>query len=102
MHAELGVRLRQPLDFAGFYLGNQGFFAFGVALDLLQPDWLSVARRCSGCLPLSDNRGSAASPLVSEARLFPAEWLASLHSSFGSRGPWRLSLGAGSGISTVQ
>jgi hypothetical protein len=98
LHGELGLRLRQPLDFAGSYLGNQGFFAFGVALDLLPPDWLSVSAEVFGLPSLSNDLGRAASPLVSEVRLFPAEWLISGHSSFGSRGPWRLSLGAGSGI----
>ena len=98
LHGELGVRLRQSLDFAGSYLGNQGFFAFGVALDLLPPDWLSVSAEVFGLPALSNALGRAASPLLSDARLFPAEWLASVHSSFGRPGPWRLSLGAGSGI----
>ncbi len=31
LNAELGARLRQALDFAGFRLGNQGFVALGAA-----------------------------------------------------------------------
>ena len=98
LHAELGARLRQSLDFAGSYLGNQGFLAFGVGLELLPANLLSLTAEVFGLPPLSDNRGSAASPLVSQARLFPAEWLVGLHSSFDSKRSWRLSLAAGSGI----
>ncbi len=97
LRAELGARLRQAVDFGGITLGNQGFVALGVAVDLL-PGWLVVSAEAFGLPPLSDNRGSAASPWLSEARLFPAEWLAALHSSFGGHGSWTVSLAAGSGI----
>ena len=98
LSAELGARLRQPVDFAGFRLGNQGFVAFGVAVELLEPGWLTVSAEAFGLPPLADSLGSAKSPRVSEARLFPAEWLLGLHSCFGQRGPWTLSLAGGSGI----
>jgi OmpA-OmpF porin, OOP family len=98
LRAELGLRLRRAVDFAGFVLGNQGFLAFGAAFHVLEPGWLSVSAEAFALPPLSDSQGSAASPRVSDARLFPAEWLFGLHSSFGSRGPWTVSLAAGSGI----
>jgi hypothetical protein len=98
LRAELGARLREAVDFGGFRLRNKGFLAFGAALDLVQPDWLSLSVEAFGLPPLSDSRGSAASPRVSEAQLFPAEWLAGVHSSFGSRGPWTLSMALGGGI----
>lgn len=98
LNAELGARLRQALDFAGFSLGNQAFVALGVAVELLQPGWLSVSAEAFGLPPLSNSRGSAASPRVSDARLFPAEWLAGVHSSFGSHGLWTLSFAFGGGI----
>jgi len=98
LSAELGARLRKEVDFAGVTLGNQAFVAIGVAGELLQHGWLTLSAEAFALPPLSSNRGSAASPLVSEVRLFPAEWLLGAHSSFGSAGPWRLSLAAGSGI----
>ncbi|HEY3256755.1 MAG TPA: hypothetical protein VGJ91_22520, partial [Polyangiaceae bacterium] len=98
LRAELGARLRQAVDFGGVTLGNQGFLALGVAVELLHSDWLSLSAEAFGLPALSDSRGSAASPLVSAVRLFPAEWLAGVHSSLGSGGTWRVSLAAGSGI----
>lgn len=98
LHAEFGARLRQPVDFAGSSLGNQGFLAFGVAIELVPAKLLSLTAEVFGLPPLSESRSGAASPLVSEARLFPAEWLLGVHSSFDRRSPWRLSLAAGSGI----
>ena len=98
LSAALGTRLRQAVDFAGFKLGQQGFVAFGVALAVLEPGWLTVSAEAFGLPPFGDSRGSAASPLVSDARLFPAEWLLGVHSSLGRRGPWTLSLAGGSGL----
>ncbi|HKO46395.1 MAG TPA: hypothetical protein VJV79_01645 [Polyangiaceae bacterium] len=98
LSAELGARLRQAVDFAGVRLGNQGFVAFGAALELLPANWLTVSAELFGLPPLTDNRGAAASPWVSETRLFPAEWLAGVHSSFGSHGLCTVSLAAGSGL----
>jgi len=97
LRAELGVRLRREVDFGGVRVGNQAFFALGVAARLF-PGWLTVSAEAFGLPALSDSRGSAASPRVSSARLFPAEWLAGVHSSFGTSGPWTVSLSAGSGI----
>lgn len=98
LRAELGVRLRQAVDFAGVSLGNQGFLGFGAAFELLQPGWLSVSAEAFGLPPLSNGQGNAASASVSDVRLFPAEWLAGVHSSFGGRGPWMVSMALGSGI----
>ncbi|MEI9939707.1 MAG: hypothetical protein WDO69_21005 [Pseudomonadota bacterium] len=98
LNAELGTRLRRAVDFGGVTLGNQGFVALGVAVELLQGDWLTVSAEAFGLPPLADNRGSAASPLVTAARLFPAEWLVGVHSSFGSHGSWMVSVAAGGGI----
>jgi len=95
--AELGARLRQAVDFAGVELGNQGFVALGVAGAVL-PNWLTLSAEVFGLPPLSENRGSAASPGVTNVRLFPAEWLLGAHSSLGSHGPWTLTVAAGSGI----
>ena len=97
-NSEFGVRLRERVDFGGVSLSNQGFVALGAAVDLLQSGWLSLSAEAFGLPPLSSNRGSAASPQVSETLLFPAEWLAAVHSSFGSAGTWTVSLAAGSGL----
>jgi hypothetical protein len=97
LNAEFGARLRQAVDFGGVTLGNQGFVALGVAGTVL-PGWLTLSAELFGLPPLSDNRGNAASPLVRSARLFPAEWLAGMHSAFGQGGPWTLSIAGGSGI----
>jgi len=97
LNAELGVRLRRAVDFGGTRLGNQGYAAFGVAGTVL-PGWLMLSAEVFGLPPLSDSRGSAASARVTSARLFPAEWLAGLHSSFGTGGQWTWSLAAGGGI----
>jgi hypothetical protein len=98
LSAELGARLRQAVDFAGVRLNDQGFVALGVAVEVLKPGWLSVSAEAFGLPPFGDSRGSAASPLVSEVRLFPAEWLVGVHSCFGQRGPWTLTLAGGGGI----
>jgi len=95
--AEFGVRLRRAIDFAGAKLGNQGFFALGVAASVV-PRWLTVSAEVFALPALSDSVGSAASPRVTSARLIPAEWLLGLHSSFGHDGPWTLSVAGGSGI----
>jgi len=95
--AELGARLRRTVDFAGVELGNQGFFALGFAGSVL-PNWLTLSAEVFGLPPLSENPGSAASPRITSTRVFPAEWLLGAHSSFGSGGPWTVSVAAGSGI----
>ena len=95
--AVLGVRLRQSVDFGGVTLGNQGFVALGVAAAVI-PRWLSLSAEIFGLPSLSDSRSSAESSRVTRARLFPAEWLAGVHSAFGSEGPWTLSVAAGSGL----
>ena len=97
LRAEFGARLRRSVDFGGVTLANQGFVALGVAVSVL-PNWLTVSAEAFGLPSLSDSRGRAASPRVTEALLFPAEWLAGLHTSFGDRGPWTVSLAAGGGI----
>lgn len=97
LSAEFGLRLRQAVDFGGAKLGNQGFVALGVAGTVF-PRWLTLSAELFALPPLSDSRGSAASPLVSSARLFPAEWLAGLRSAFGQTGPWTLSIAGGGGI----
>jgi len=98
LSAEFGMRLRRAVDFGSVVLGNQGFVALGAAVELIHPGWLTLSLEAFGLPALSDSRGRAASPLVSEARLFPAEWLAGVHSSFGNRSPWTVSLAAGGGI----
>jgi len=97
LSAELGARLRQAVDFGGVRLEDQGFVAFGVAGTVL-PGWFTLSAEFFGLPPLSDSRGSAASPRVSSARLFPAEWLLGIHSAFGPSGPWTLSIAGGGGI----
>ena len=97
LRAELGARFRRVVDFAGVELGQQGFVALGVAASVIS-DWLTLSAEVFGLPPLASSRGSAASPRVSDVRLFLAEWLAGVHTSFGERGPWTLSLAAGSGV----
>jgi hypothetical protein len=97
LSAGLGARFRRAVDFGGVILGNQGFVALGVAGAVL-PRWLTLSVEFFGLPPLSDSHGSAASPRVSSVSLFPAEWLAGMHSAFGQSGPWTLSLAAGGGI----
>jgi hypothetical protein len=98
VRAEVGARLRQRLEFAGSSLGNQAFLGIGVALELIRPGWVSLSAEAFGLPSFENSRASSASPRVSAARLFPAEWLAGVHSSFGQRGPWTITLACGSGI----
>jgi OOP family OmpA-OmpF porin len=93
----VGLRLRRAVDFGGVHLGNQGFIALGIGAEVLDPGLLFVSIEAFGLPPLVDNRAASAGPLVTEVRLFPAEWLASVHSSLGT-GNWSLGLGAGTGI----
>ena len=97
LEAEFGARFRRAVDFGGVELGQQGFVALGVAASMLS-DWLTLSAEVFGLPPLTSSRGSAASPRVSDIRLFPAEWLAGVHSAFGARGPWTLSFAVGGGI----
>jgi hypothetical protein len=94
----LGARLRSAVDFAGVHLGDQGFTALGLALDLLDPGLLRVSLEAYGFPPLSGSRASSANAQQTDSLLFPAEWLAAVHSSFDTHSQWTLSLGAGSGI----
>lgn len=93
----VGLRLRRAVDFGGVRLGNQGFVALGIGADILAPGLLFVSLEAFGSPALADNRAPSAGPLVTDVSLFPAEWLAAVHSSFGS-GDWSLGLGAGTGI----
>lgn len=95
--ATVGLRLRRALDFGGVRLGDQAFIALGVGMEILAPGWLFVSLEAFGSPSLTDNRAANASPQLSAVNLFPAEWLASLHSSFGTA-HWTLGVGAGSGI----
>ncbi len=95
--ASVGLRLRRAIDFGGVRLGDQAFIALGVGLEVLAPGLLFVSVEAFGSPPLSDNRAGSAGPRVSDVTLFPAEWLASVHSSLGTAN-WALGLGAGSGI----
>lgn len=95
--ASFGLRVRRPVDFGGVRLGNQAFLALGLGVELLAPGILFVGVEAFGSPPLADNRANTAGPLVSESSLFPAEWLGSVHSSFGTA-DWTLGLGAGTGI----
>jgi hypothetical protein len=95
--ASFGLRLRRAVDFGGVRLGNQAFIALGAGVELLAPELLFVAVEAFGSPALASNRADTAGPLVSEVRLFPAEWLASVRSSFGTAN-WSLALGAGTGI----
>jgi hypothetical protein len=97
VQVELGARLRRPVDFAGVSLESQGFVALGLAAAVV-PRWLTLSAEAFGLPSLSEARGSVASPRVSSVRLFPAEWLVAAHSSFGSAGPWTVSIAGGSGI----
>jgi len=96
--ASLGARLRSAVDFGGVRLGNQGFLGLGVGVDLLDPGLLWLSIEAFGLPPLSNTRPSHTSPQISAATLFPAEWLAGVHSSFGTHGTWTLSLAGGTGI----
>lgn len=95
----LGARLRKAVDFGGVRLENQGLVALGMGVELLDPGLLFISVEAFGLPPLSsNNRTDGGSPQVREARLFPAEWLGAVHSSFAKGGSFTLSLGAGSGI----
>ncbi len=95
--ASFGARLRRAVDFGGVRLGNQAVLALGVGVEVLAPDLLFVAVEAFASPPLADNRAPSAGPEVTEVNLFPAEWLATVHSSFGTA-HWSLGLGAGSGL----
>jgi OOP family OmpA-OmpF porin len=95
--ASVGLRFRRAVDFGGVRVGNQAFLALGVGAEVLAPGLLFIGVEAFGSPPLADNRAATAGPLVTEVNLFPAEWLASVHSTFGTAN-WALGLGAGTGI----
>ena len=96
--AGFGARLRSPVEFGAVRLGNQGFAAVGVALELFTPGVLALSLEAFGLPPLSASRAAAAPLRVSDELLFPAEWSAGVHSAFGTSGPWTVSLALGSGL----
>jgi hypothetical protein len=96
--ASVGARLRQALDYSSVRLGNQGFAALGLALDVLRPGLLSVAVEAFVLPPLGSSQAAEANPSISSESLVPAEWLLSVRSSFQGHGAWTLSAAAGTGI----
>jgi hypothetical protein len=94
----LGARLRHAQDFGDVRLGNQGFVALGLGVDLLDPGLLFLSLEAFGLPSLGSARAPAASAAVTAETLVPAEWLASIHSSFLENGSWTLSLAGGTGI----
>ncbi|MET0792924.1 MAG: hypothetical protein ABW061_15495 [Polyangiaceae bacterium] len=95
--ASIGLRMRRAVDFGGVRLGNQAFIALGVGVEFLTPGLLFFGVEAFGSPSLANNRSASASPLVTDVQLFPAEWLATLHSTLGTTS-FAFSLGAGSGI----
>jgi hypothetical protein len=98
LSASLGARLRSAVDFGGVRLGNQGFAALGAGVDVLDQGLLFVSLEAFGLPPLSNSRAASANSAVTDETLFPAEWLAAVHTSFERSGQFTLSVAAGSGI----
>lgn len=98
MQASLGARLRRSLDFGGVHLGNQGFLALGVGLELLDPGQLFIGLEAFALPPLSHSRATLSDSVATAETFMPAEWLASVHSCFEKHGSWSLGVAAGTGI----
>ncbi len=93
-----GARLRRGLDFGEVRLGNQAFLAIGAGLELLYPGLLFIGIEAFGLPPLANSQARQHSDALGAETLFPAEWQASVHTSFRRRGSWTLGVAAGSGI----
>ncbi len=96
--ASVGARLRNAVDFASVRLGNQGFAALGLGLEVLDPGLLFVDVEAFALPSLGSSRAATADSTVSSESLIPAEWLLSVHSCFEEHGTWTLSVAAGTGI----
>jgi hypothetical protein len=95
--AELGLRLRQPVELAGSRIGSQLWVASGAGIELTTDRRFAIAAEFFVAPMLAPQRSrSSGNPDT----LAPAEWLVSLQSSpLGSDGP-TLVIGAGSGLPT--
>jgi hypothetical protein len=98
MQAELGARLRSSLDFAGVHLGNQGFAALGLGLQVLDSGRLFVGLEAFALPALSNARATKGRSLATNETYVPAEWLASIRSCFQKDGPWSLGIAVGTGL----
>jgi hypothetical protein len=98
LSASLGARLRSAVDFGSVRLGNQGFAALGLGLDVFDPGLLLVTVEAFALPSLASSQAATANSAISSESLVPAEWLLSVHSSFEKHGSWTLSVAAGSGI----
>lgn len=94
--AMVGARFRQALELGGVRLGNQGYLGVGIGYAFAR-ELLSFSIEAFALPSLTGSRAATANARVTDARLLPAEWLASLHSSFGTAA-WTVRLGAGGGL----
>lgn len=96
--AQLGVRLRRPVELGGARLGTQLTSTFGVGANVLPKDRLALGLE-AWLLPtlLSQRRTLPDGTLVTSGTLFPAEWMLSgrtriddtvLALGLGSSVPW--------------
>ncbi len=93
-----GARLRRRLDVGEARLGNQAFLGLGFGMELLEPGLLFVGVEAFGLPPLASSQASQHDVALRGETLFPAEWLASVHTCFHKQGHWTLGIAAGSGI----
>jgi OmpA-OmpF porin, OOP family len=98
LRAASGARFRRAVDFADVRLGNQGFLALGVGVDVLAPGLLFLSLEGFALPPLGSSRSDTASPSLSAVSLFPAEWLFAMRSSFRPGGQWSLAASVGTGL----
>jgi len=106
--ADLGVRLRRPVDFANIRIGNQLTASLGAGYDLLSDGWLSVNLEAFALVTLANQlaivRAPDGSTTTEESGPIhaPAEWLLSARTAGLLDGRFRASLGGGSFIPTAD
>jgi len=106
--ADLGLRLRRPVDFANIQLGNQLSASLGASYDVLDDGWLAVNLEAFALVTLAHQADIVRQPDGSTAAEesgpvhAPAEWLLSVSTAGLLDGRFRASLGGGSFIPTAD
>ena len=104
--ADLGLRLRRPVDFANIQIGSQLTASLGASYDLLSDGWLSVNLEAFSLVTLASQlavvRATDGSTTTEESGPIhaPAEWLLTAQTAGLLDGRFRASLGGGSFIPT--
>jgi hypothetical protein len=98
LRASAGARLRSAVDYADVRLGDGGFLALGVGVDVLEPGLLFLSLEGFALPPLGSSRAPTANAAVNGVRLFPAEWLFAIRTTFRPDGEWSLAGSIGTGL----